>query len=220
MFRQVHNKNMEHLEMQRFRKLIWLAGLLMLAGCTSIGINKKPEPLAVYDIEPQGVEPVRVSIPITDMEVLAPSWLSSSAMQYRYAANALERRTYANSRWVGIPAEMVQLVIERVVKTRPAPDGSGCRLRIDLDEFIQRFTNAQASVGHVELRGSLLAPRTEALVAEKIFTVEVPAPSADAEGGVVALRSGVNQVAVEVAQWLQALGSERGKRSIVSRCDG
>ena len=115
---------------------------------------------------------------------------------------------------------MVQLVIERVVKTRPARDGSGCRLRIDLDEFIQRFTGAQTSVGHVELRGSLLAPRTEALVAEKIFTVEVPAPSADAAGGVIALRRGVNQVAVDVAQWLQALGSESGKGNVVSRCDG
>lgn len=206
--------------MRRFCNVIWLVGALALAGCSSFG--RVPTPLAVYDLEPLAVGPVRVDVPITDMEVHAPSWLSSSAMQYRLEpASALERRAYGTSRWAGMPAEMVELVIARVAPMRTTATGSGCRLRIDLDEFIQRFTSAQSSVGYVALRASLLAPRTEALVAEKIFAVEVPAPSADAAGGVVALRSGVNQAAVEMAQWLDQLArAGSGKRNVLARCNG
>ena len=204
--------------MQWFHKVVWLIGTLALAGCSSFG--RAPTPLAVYDLKPLAVEPVRVRVPITEMEVLAPSWLSSSAMQYRLeSVSTLERRAFGNSRWAGMPAEMVNLVFARVVQAQTSASGSGCRLRIHLDEFIQRFTSAQTSVGFVEMRGSLLAPRTEALVAEKVFSVEVPAPSADAAGGVVALRRGVNQVAVDVAQWLDELArAGSGKRNVMAQC--
>lgn len=206
--------------MQRFRNVVWIVGALTLAGCSSFG--GVPAPLAVYDIKPQGVEPVRVNVPITDMEVRAPSWLSSSAMQYRLEpVSTLERRAYGTSRWAGMPAEMVQMVIARIMETQTTATGSGCRLRIDLDEFIQLFKNARTSVAHVEMRARLLAPRTEALVAERLLRVEVPAPSADAAGGVAAMRDGVSEAALALAQWLNEFAtSAEGERSVVSRCAG
>ncbi|MCB1959915.1 MAG: membrane integrity-associated transporter subunit PqiC [Rhodocyclaceae bacterium] len=197
-----------------------VAGMVLagLSGCASIG---QPEaPPTIFDIAPQDVAPIAVRVPMADLEVFAPSWLSSSAMQYRLEpVSALERRFYATNRWAGMPAEMMEVVFKRVIQTQPADNGSGCRLRIDLDEFIQRFASAEQSAGLIELRASVLAPRTDVLIAYKTFLVEVPAPSADAAGGVVALRGGVNQLAVELAQWLTGL--ERGdsaRLNVGERC--
>ena len=195
-----------------------LAMALSLGGCTSF--SRPDTPPTIFDIAPQGVSPIAVRVPMADLEVAAPSWLSSSAMQYRLEpASALERRVYATSRWAGMPAEMIEVVFSRVIQTQPADNGSGCRLRIDLDEFIQRFATAEDSAGLIELRASVLAPRTDVLIAYKTFLVETPAPSPDAPGGVLALRSGVNQLAVTLAQWLTSL--ERGdtaRLNVGERC--
>ncbi len=188
------------------------------AGCTSFG---KPEvPPTIYDIPPLTTEVRRVGVPMADLEVIAPSWLSSSAMQYRLEpVNRLERRVFASSRWAGMPAEMIEVVFGRVVQTEPADNGSGCRLRVELDEFMQRFSTATDSSGVIEIRATLLAPRTDVIVAYRSFMAERPAPSADAAGGVIALRAGVNQLALELADWLAGLSSNQTQMSsLEKRC--
>ncbi|KAA3651540.1 ABC-type transport auxiliary lipoprotein family protein [Denitromonas sp.] len=198
----------------------WVAACLFigLSGCNSFGVI--PESFAIYDIGPQGNVPVQVAVPLVGVDVFAPSWLSSSAMQYRLVPQQpLERRAYTNSRWAGMPSEMVRIVAGRVIEALPATNGSGCRLRIDVDEFIQRFDTVDRSVGLIELRASLLAPRTDAVLAHQAFAVEVPAPTADAAGGVVAMRAGVNRLTVEVGQWLAGLeSSNAGADTYRARC--
>jgi len=191
---------------------------MLLAGCTSFG---KPDvPPTIYDITPTVDSVRRVGFPMSSLEVLAPSWLASSAMQYRFEpGNPLERRFFATSRWAGMPAEMVEVVVSRVIQTEPAANGSGCRLRLDLDEFIQRFETAEKSSGLIEIRASLLAPRTDVIVAYRAFVAESPAPSADAAGGVVALRAGVNSLTLQLADWLTALEHEGGEsNNVAKRC--
>ncbi|MBT0962000.1 ABC-type transport auxiliary lipoprotein family protein [Denitromonas iodatirespirans] len=204
--------------MTRFTGLAAALMLAALGGCGSFGVI--PEPFSIYDIGPQGNAPVAVAVPLADIEVVSPSWLSSSAMQYRLVPeHALERRAYTNSRWAGMPSEMVRIVVGRVIQAKPASNGSGCRLRVNVDEFIQRFDSVSTSAAVIELRASLLAPRTDALLAQEAFEVEVPAPSADAAGGVVAMRAGVNQLATATARWLGALGEgPAGDDSIRARC--
>jgi len=191
---------------------------VMLAGCSSFG---KPDvPPTIYDITPTVDSVRRVGFPMASLEVLAPSWLSSSAMQYRFEpANPLERRFFATSRWAGMPAEMVEVVFGRVIQTEPAANGSGCRLRVDLDEFLQRFETATQSSGLIEIRASLLAPRTDVIVAYRAFVAESPAPTADAAGGVVALRAGVNSLTLALADWLGSLERDGGEtNNVAKRC--
>lgn len=191
------------------RPLLTLGLLAGLTGCA--GIGSVPPSFTVYDIGPQAISPVEVAVPLSEVDVVAPSWLSSSAMQYRLIPqHPLERRAYTNSRWAGMPAEMVRIVIGRMVEARPAMNGSGCRLRVDVDEFIQRFETVDTSVAVIEMRASLLAPRTDAVVASQSFAAEVPAPTADAAGGVIAMRAGVNQLAVATGRWLAALDPSGG----------
>lgn len=204
--------------MTRLTGLAALAMLTTLGGCASFGVV--PEPFSIYDIGPQGDAPIPVAVPLADIDAVAPSWLSSSAMQYRLVPeHPLERRAYTNSRWAGMPSEMVRIVVGRVIQAKPASNGSGCRLRVSVDEFIQRFDSVTTSAAVIELRASLLAPRTDAVLAQQAFAVEVPAPSADAAGGVVAMRAGVNQLAVDTARWLESLGEgPAGDESFRTRC--
>ncbi|HPR08306.1 MAG TPA: ABC-type transport auxiliary lipoprotein family protein [Denitromonas sp.] len=204
--------------MTRYKALAAALLLAGLNGCTSF--SAIPESFSIYDIGPQGNSPVPVSVPLVGIDVVAPSWLSSSAMQYRLVPqHPLERRAYTNSRWAGMPSEMVRIVVGRVIEAQPATNGSGCRLRVDVDEFIQRFDTVDTSVGLIELRASLLAPRTDAVMATKAFAVEVPTPTADAAGGVIAMRAGVNQLAIDAGRWLAALEpATSGADSFRTRC--
>lgn len=200
----------------------WMrAGALLsgvwLAGCSSFGQPAKPP--TIYDIVPLTDEVRRFEVPISRLEVHAPSWLASSAMQYRLVpVSPLERHIYATSRWAGMPAEMLESVFGRIIQTQPAANGSGCRLRVDLDEFIQHFESTDRSVGRIEMRVSLLSPRTDVLVAYRAFTLERPAPSADAAGGVEALREAVSQLGLGVAQWLDTLENGDSRQNTVMRC--
>lgn len=199
---------------------IWsvLAAVAVLGGCGSLG---RPEaPPAIYDIAPQTSAIKRVDVPIADVDVVSPSWLASSAIQYRLdPVSTLERRFYATSRWAGMPAEMLDVVLGRILQTQPAENGSGCRLRIDLDEFIQRFDAVDSSVGLIEMRASLLAPRTDVLLAFESFYVKRPAPTPDAAGGVVALREGATALGLQLADWLAHLETTPGSRAnIMERC--
>ena len=77
------------------------------------------------------------------------------------------------------------------------------------------------SRGVVEARAVLLAPRTDQLVASRSFSLARPAPSADALGGVSALRASVQDLGSELFGWLDGLDREGAARtggSLRSRC--
>lgn len=164
-----------------------------------------------------------VPFPIRNLEVVPAPWLASNAIQYRLTyAQATRRQFFLESRWAAQPAQLMEVAIKRSMKAnQTAVATSGCRLRIDLDEFAQVFEAEGVSQGVVETRAVLLAPRTDQLVASRSFAVVRPALSADAVGGVMALREGVLQLNVELLDWLEALdkeGANRAGGSVRARC--
>lgn len=200
------------------------AGLLMvalLAACT--GLPKVAPSYAVHDFG--GPEPVAarsLGFPLRNVEVVVPPWLASTAMQYRLAyAQATRRQAYVESRWAAQPAQLVELALKRAIRTGEAGAGGACRLRVELDEFAQVFDGEAVSRGVVEARAVLLAPRTDQIIASRSFSLARPAPSADALGGVSALRGGVQELGSELFGWLDALdreGPARSGGSLRSRC--
>ena len=207
-----------------FRFLTPSAGLLMvalLAACT--GLPKVAPSYAVHDFG--GPEPVAarsLGFPLRNVEVVVPPWLASTAMQYRLAyAQATRRQAYVESRWAAQPAQLVELALKRAIRTGEAGAGGACRLRVELDEFAQVFDGEAVSRGVVEARAVLLAPRTDQIIASRSFSLARPAPSADALGGVSALRGSVQDLGSELFGWLDALdreGSARSGGSLRSRC--
>ena len=133
--------------------------------------------------------------PLLLADIEAPAAVDGTAVLFRLGyADVQQLRPYAQARWSMPPAQLVrqrlrdQLSQQRVV-LNPAEGPAALILRLELEEFTQVFEAPDRSVGLVRLRATLLetANGRERLVAQRRFTVQRPAPSADAAGGVRAL---------------------------------
>lgn len=205
---------------RRFRSLMAPVGLL-LAACT--GLPKVAPTYAVHDFGGPGPVAARsLGFPLRNVEVVAPPWLASTAMQYRLAyAQATRRQAYVESRWAAQPAQLVELALKRAIRTGEAGAAGACRLRVELDEFAQVFDAEATSRGVVEARAVLMAPRTDQIIASRSFSLAQPAPSADALGGVNALQGSVQQLGSALFGWLDGLDRDaaaQGSGSLRSRC--
>jgi len=107
---------------------------------------------------------------------------------------------------VAPPPDLVQQALRRmVVASGTEVPAGGCRLRVDLDEFVQVFEAPERSETRLDARVVLLAPRTERLLARKWFRIREAGAGADAAGGARAHAAGVRQLAVELRDWLAEL---------------
>ena len=156
---------------------------------------------------------------------------NSTAVLYRLAyTDARQLRPYQQARWAMPPAQLVQQALRTQLGERravlsaddalsAAREGAGLSmlagagslptvLRVELEEFSQVFSSASASTGLVRLRATLVEPTAEGekLLGQRLFTVQAPAPSADAAGGTRALADATAQAAQAVAQWVEQLG--------------
>lgn len=214
------------------RRLALLALLLgaaaALGGCA---LADKPQRAAVYDfgpgeaIGPRAGNPSPAALaPLALAEVEANPALDSTALVYRLAYdNVQQLRPYAQTRWSMPPAQLLrqrlraQLGLRRAMlnpgegvasASQAARAGAGVRLlRVELEEFSQVFESAGRSAGWVRLRATLVqpAPAGEHLLAQRVFSLQRPAPSADAAGGVQALTLASDAAIAELDRWLQQL---------------
>ena len=198
----------------------------LLAGCSSL---PEPPPRAtVYDFGPGAVpaaaaQPAAPLAPLVLLDVGgAAAAEGSSALLYRLAyANAQQLRPYSQARWSQPPAALLQqalrerlgrerivLFVNQAAVQQPDQGRLPSVLRVQLEEFSQVFSSAQDSAGVVRLRAVLAdAGMTgETLVAQRLFTAQRPASSADAAGGARALAEASAQLADELAAWVQQQG--------------
>ena len=133
---------------------------------------------------------------VSTLEVMAPSWLATDAIEYRLAyADAAQRREYADNRWVASPIELLRLFLQRRLA-----GGGACRLRVDLDELLQVFDSPQASRQIMAVRASLSIGTT--VVDQRSFLIEQQAATPDARGSVAAAALATGQLADQLAAWL------------------
>lgn len=195
-----------------------LLAVPLLLACNSV--PKAAPGYAVHDFGPLDGPPPRVlGFALRSTEVVPAPWLASTAMSYRLLyGQPTRRQVFVESRWAAQPAQLVELAVKRAMRNaETATPITGCRLRIDLDEFAQVFTSEAASEGVLEARAHLLAPRSDQLIASRSFSIARPAPSANAVGGVAALRAGVFELNRELLGWLEALDADAASR-LRARC--
>ena len=197
---------------------LWLAILLvstgLVAGCA---IGKVVEP-TVYDLGSLGPTTTTVGSaipPITVADVTSAPWLDSQMMHFRLSyANDQQPRPYASSRWSMPPP---QLLGQRI-KARMAQAGvsvlSGSdgainvpMLRIEADDFSQRFDSPGSSEVHVAWRASVFNGRL--LLAQKTFDRQQPTAGADAAGGARALATTTDALIGDMMAWLATLPVKR-----------
>jgi cholesterol transport system auxiliary component len=200
------------------RILIAAACALAIAGCAS----NKGEPTTQFDFGPAA--PVNAAaapaaaapnagpigaVVVTD--VTGSSALDNERMVYRLSyADALQARTYANSRWSATPLQLLTQRLKirigqagaKVLSETDASSGIPI-LRVDVDDFVHDFSGAAQSAGVVALRASVF--KGHALVDQKTFVRRTDAVSADAAGGARALASSTDAIAADIAAWLTSL---------------
>jgi cholesterol transport system auxiliary component len=196
------------------RLIALAAAALLVTGCAS----QKGEPTTQFDFGPAMPAQTQAAAPIGAVvvtDVTGSSALDSERMFYRLSyADALQARSYANSRWTANP---LQMMTQRL-KTRISQSGakvlsetdasSGIPiLRIDVDEFIHNFRGVAQSEGQVALRASVF--QGHALVDQRSFARSTAAGSADAAGGARALAASLDAIAADIVTWLGTLNLKR-----------
>jgi cholesterol transport system auxiliary component len=203
------------------RLVVLAAAALLTAGCAS----QKGEANTQFDFGPAmpaqaaqaqaQAQAAALPIAIVVTDVTGSSALDNERMFYRLSyADALQARSYANSRWTANP---LQMMTQRL-KTRIAQSGakvlsetdasSGIPiLRIDVDEFMHNFRGVAQSEGQVALRASVF--QGHALVDQRSFARTTAAGSADAAGGARALAASTDAIAADIVAWLGTLNLNR-----------
>ncbi len=198
--------------------------LFLLPGCSAL--PDKPQRASMYDFGPGNLSPV----PTTRQAPLAPiaiddittsgGALDNMAVLYRLAyQDAQQLRPYTLARWSMPPAQLVRQRLRDTLSQRRTVFGAGDSaalnrsqnavlprlLRLDLEEFSHVFTTADASVGLIRLRATLLevTPAGEKLIGQRSVVVQQPATTPDAPGGVRALAAATDTAIEVIDQWLQ-----------------
>lgn len=205
-----------HLLRLPIRSLLAIAASsLVLAGCAS---NETRES-TTFDFGPaapvqQPAAPAGMPSLVV-MDATGPSALENERMFYRLNyADALQARTYANSRWASNPLQMLtQRVKARLaqsgMKVLSATDASTGvpLLRVEVDDFVHAFSGVSQSEGQLTLRASLF--NEHRLLDQRTFTRTTPAPSADAAGGARALAASTDAVAADILAWLATVDTSK-----------
>ncbi|MBC3882770.1 membrane integrity-associated transporter subunit PqiC [Undibacterium sp. LX40W] len=185
-----------------------VALLLLLAACATSNTTQS------FDFGPgvatsksSTLELKNVKWVITNIQV--PDSLDGNAMLYRLNyENPLALKPYAHSRWSASPAQLLNLRLKQAINQAggaglSASDGikDVPLLRIELDEFAQHFSTPQRSQAHIQLRVGLVYKNN--LLAQKSFSSEVDANTADAKGGAIAMSHASDQIIQKILQWAQ-----------------
>jgi cholesterol transport system auxiliary component len=192
----------------------WL-GLVLLAAVAGCALQPTHDQTAVYDFGPPPAQRATAAIPVSILiaPVSAPSWLDSTAIVYRLNYDdPARRRVYADSRWAAAPAALfTQRLRNRfalsahAVLTPHDQAGAAYALQVELDDFSQSFSAPDASRVNLQLRASLVDLDHHTLAAQKNFSLEHAAPTADAQGAVSALTGVGDQAADMLVGWVSSV---------------
>ncbi len=181
---------------------------LLAAGCASPGYRNGVAPAAMFDLgvpastQKQGVRPWRFSLVSTNGG-------EGSSMLYRLAyADGSRVMEYANSRWISTPSDVLRKRLEGQLFWESVHGTDNCRLQLEVRRFEQVFSSANQSAGVLAVRASLMAQRG-GLVDERLWVLEAPAPTPDAPGGVKALASAADQLALALKTWRTQMSGQQ-----------
>ena len=181
---------------------------------TACGAPQTRESAASYDFglpRADSDSKPRLQQDLSVAEASAPAWMDSQGIYYRLAyEDAARPQAYAFSRWVMPPAALLtqrlRAAIAQASKAAVFTPADGVRgeyaLRLELEEFSQVFDAADRSRAVVRLRASLI--RGRGVVAQQSFSVEQPAATPNAEGGVRALIAASDEAGTKLVDWLAA----------------
>jgi len=205
----------------RYRFFFAATIVLLLSGCSG-DMARRPSPasfdFAVPRPTPDAVPPPRLSL--RQIEVQAPPWLELPTMQYilAYADASItaRRAAYAESRWVAPPARLLEKSLVRdLLSTKSEIPSTGCRLHIELDEFVQVYDAPEHSRALIEVRAMLMAPRANVTLLRQSFR-QSPVAGVGARAGVLAMTDATHKLGAQIALWLKQMAD--ATPALIDRC--
>lgn len=192
-----------------FRQACVLTLVAALNGC-ALGGGEGATPTA-YDFGPQPAyakSNPAIAGALLIPAVAAPAWLDDADIVYRLLyADSARPQSYAMSRWAAGPAS---LLTDRLrSRFAVASDGvvtpgysvqSDYTLRIELEDFTQRFDAPGQSRGSLRARATLLDNHERRLLAQREFDIE-RAAAPNAAGAVKALSESADVFLEELVKW-------------------
>ncbi|WP_225785372.1 ABC-type transport auxiliary lipoprotein family protein [Xenophilus sp. Marseille-Q4582] len=211
-----------------FSGLLLASAAVLLSACGSL--PDKPQRATLYDFGPgplpMAATPATPAAPaaqrpaLTLPDIEATGRLDGTQLLYRLGyADPQVLHAYGQARWSQAPGQLLRQRLRESLSAQRAvlgPDEAASIarqdgrvpdvLRISLDEFSHYFQAPQQSTGLVRLRATLLrnGPAGDRVLAQRSFTVQRPAPTADAPGGVKALTAATDAAVAEIMQWIEA----------------
>lgn len=175
---------------------------LILAGCAP----PERREIAVFGLAPaQPAQNLPVAMLLAPIGA-APAYMGKD-MLYRLSYTDNQLHPYGSSRWNASPINMLDSVIRQaaggnLLALDQSQQLARCSLRIELTAFEQVFTDAQNS--HVELgmHYSLMQLRNQRILVSGKLHLNIPAQTADAGGGAIALEKASHQAANQIMEWL------------------
>jgi ABC-type uncharacterized transport system auxiliary subunit len=192
------------------RVFILLLISFSLSACLTSGRRGNESVPQVYDLTLAHDQSRRSARPLaTSIEVRAPLWLDTMAIDYRLRyAEPARLREYSRARWVGPPSQLIQQRLgQELGLLAPGQAGARCLLRLELGEFAQWFDTPERSRSVLSGRVQLL-DKSRALLATKDVHIELPADSPDSAGAVRALALAVDRLAADLQDWVKSRSQE------------
>jgi len=194
------------------RQLTLVLVMCALSGCGLL--PSKAPPKTEFDFGPEPNAPAD-SAPLSQVQLMvydvgAPTWMDGTAMYYRLAyRNAAVPLPYADSEWVMSPPALLTARLRSSIAVRP--DGEArpvgvhtaavYTLRSELLEFEQIFDAPDRSHAILRLRVTL---EGEGMWTQHTFTIDRPAPTPNAAGGVTALTECSDELVRRLGEWVSA----------------
>jgi cholesterol transport system auxiliary component len=145
--------------------------------------------------------------PLKVLEVSAPPMLDHDGILYRLNGDSQRSGRYADSRWTMSPARLLTQRLRTALSARAtvlsgADAVQAPMLKVELTEFEQVFDSSTQSAGVLAARATLM--QGGKVIAQRSFVARAPASTADAAGGVAALRAASDDFASQIGAWVSA----------------
>ncbi len=192
----------------------WLIGILMIlifSGCGS----KNGKAIDIYTLKYNEFSSKQTSFVQTDKIIKIATPKSTKEIKKNkilYAKMPYQREAYAYSRWSDTPNHLIEqflvsLLNENGLFKAAVPATSKAKsqwiLESTIENFYQYFDEKNRSFGVVKIRFFLINQKDKKLIVKHYFKAKVPTSSLDAKGGVKALNEALEQIGIQLSNWLK-----------------
>jgi len=171
----------------------------------------------ILSYPPLTAPPVQSTVPYT-LKIAPPKArpsLISKLFYYREGENQIG--SYLYSQWVDAPGTMLDRLLYTSLQqsrlfstTLPGSSNASSDLVLEsmLYDFSHRIDSEGKSVGIIDITYTLIDTKTKKVIGSQRFTTSSPAPTMDAQGGVIALDRAATRIIVQCTEWLYLISKE------------